>query len=120
METKSCSSCSAWAKVIAHERQERIRLVRSIHPFGKLLAEAFDQLRDTDQGIKVSKLLNERQCDSVIKSAGKSNLRADLGSALAFLLGFAGLVGCFSHFRQIFSDLHKKTNRLSNRLYCLF
>ena len=89
------SACKWWAVELGRSRQAAIEFVRSVHPAGRWAAMNFDNSRGVDQTDKLIKLQADKNCTALIDSAVRSNSRADFGSALAFLLGIAGIVGVY-------------------------
>ena len=83
--------CNEKALELAQARQAGVEFVRTWHPVGRVMAEFFDAHRGMDQIEKIERLVQNKSCDEIIKSASKSNWRADLGSFGAAVAGCLGI-----------------------------
>jgi hypothetical protein len=90
-ETDCSVICKVHAEILALERQDHLMAVRDWHVVGRIMGEMFDEHRGQDQMTKVKKLIEEKTCEQILKSVGKSNLRADVGSGIGVVLGCLGL-----------------------------
>jgi hypothetical protein len=92
LESEDCSEiCNEHAEMLALERQDHLMAVRDWHVAGRIMGEIFDVHRGQDQLKKVKNLIEEKNCETILKSVGNSNFRANVGSGVGVVLGCLGL-----------------------------